>query len=103
MSARSISMPVGTRLFVLGHSNINFINGASGRSARMPNVFRALPSLRTLLLHRGLTGVDKQAIALSLALAAYRSVSQPRTAARIAWRGQFFIHLIATQLNDRAA
>jgi hypothetical protein len=68
---------------------------AARRSARMPRVLRrswALPSLRTLLLHRHLATIDKQAIAFSLALAAYSAVSQPRTTARLARRRQFFIH-----------
>ena len=34
MSARSISMCVWTSLFVLGHSNINFVNGTSQQRAR---------------------------------------------------------------------
>jgi hypothetical protein len=63
----------------------------------MPSVLRwarALPSLRTLLLHRGLATVDDQAVALSLALAAYGAVPQSRSAAALAGRRQFFIHLI---------
>ena len=59
-----------------------------------------LPSLRTLLLHRGLATVYEQAVALSLALAAYSAVSQSRTTARLAWRGQFFIHLVKLFLVD---
>ena len=67
------------------------------RSAGMPRVLRwaqALPSLRTLLRHRGLTSVDDQAIAFSLALAAYSPVSQSRTTTGLARRWQFFIHWI---------
>ena len=74
----------------------------------MPRVLRrvrALPSLRTLVLHRSLLTIDKQAIALSLALAAYGSVPQSRTTARLARRRQFFIHwvgLIWVGLKTRA-
>ena len=70
---------------------------AAEHSAGMPRVLRwarALPSLRVLLLHRHLATVDEQAIAFSLALAAYSSVSQSRTTARLARRRQFFIHLV---------
>jgi hypothetical protein len=66
------------------------------RSARMPRVLRwarALPSLRTLLLRRGLATVDDQAVALSSALAAYGAVPQSRSTAALAGRRQFFIHL----------
>ena len=74
----------------------------------MPRVLRrarALPSLRTLLLHWSLLTIDEQAIALSLALAAYGSVSQARTTARLARRRQFFIHsvgLVSVGLKTRA-
>jgi hypothetical protein len=55
------------------------VTGGQGHSAGMSRVLRrarALPSLRTLLLHRGLATVDNQAVALSSALAAYGSVPQ---------------------------
>jgi hypothetical protein len=68
----------------------------------MPGVLRwarALPSLRILLLSRGLATVDEQAIALALALAAYSAVSQTRTTAGFARRGQFFIHLVGLHLS----
>jgi hypothetical protein len=51
-----------------------------------------LPSLWTLMLHRSLVTIDEQAIALSLALAAYSSVPQSRATTRIARCRQFFIH-----------
>jgi hypothetical protein len=62
--------------------------------ARFLRFAGALPSLRALLLCRGLTSIDNQAIAFSLALAAYGSVSQSRATARLARRRQFFIHLV---------
>jgi hypothetical protein len=55
------------------------VNGGQGHSEGMSRVSRwarALPSLRTLLLHRGLATIDDQAVALSTALAAYGSVPQ---------------------------
>jgi hypothetical protein len=67
----------------------------------MPAVLRgtrALPSLRTLLLLSLMT-IDNQAIAFSLALAAHNSVSQSRTMARLARRGQFFIHLMQVAIS----
>jgi len=77
---------------------------AARHSARMRGLLRrawALPPLRTLLLHRGLATVDEQAIALALTLAAYSAVSQPRTTASLAGRGQFFIHLVSLHLSGR--
>ena len=70
----------------------------------MPRVLRrarALPSLRTLLLHRGLATVDDQAVALSSALAAYGAVPQSRATAALAGRRQFFIHLVGWDLKIR--
>ena len=78
----------------------------ANRSARVSRVLRwprSLPSLRRL--HRGLATVDDQAIALSLALVAYGSVSQARTTARLARRRQFFIHsvgLVSVGFKTRA-
>jgi hypothetical protein len=51
------------------------------------------------MLRRGVV-IDEQAIALSLALAAYSSVSQPRAATRLARRGQLFIHLVGLDLRQ---
>jgi hypothetical protein len=68
---------------------------AAKHSAGMPRVLRwarALPPLRILLLNRGLATVDDQAVALSSAIAAYNTLSQTRTTAGFARRGQFFIH-----------
>jgi hypothetical protein len=63
----------------------------------MPRVLRwarALPSLRTFLLHRRLATVDDQAVAFSSALAAYGAVPQSGAIAALAGRRQFFIHLV---------
>jgi hypothetical protein len=79
-------------------------SGGAGQSAGLPRVLRwarALPSLRILLLNRGLATVDKQAVAFSLALAAYGSVSQSRATARLAGRRKFFIHLVNLHLSGR--
>ena len=62
----------------------------------MPGVLslaRALPSLRSPLLHWDLTTVDDQAVAFPLALVAYGAMPQSRTTAVLAGRRQFFIHL----------
>jgi hypothetical protein len=58
---------------------IGGLGSEPSHSAGMPRVLRwawALPSLRTLLLHRSLATVDDQAVALSSALAAYGAVPQ---------------------------
>jgi hypothetical protein len=71
-------------------------------SAGMPIVLRwarALPSLRILLLRRGLATVDDQAIAFSLALAAYSPGSQSRATAGLARRRQLLIHLVRSILK----
>jgi hypothetical protein len=48
------------------------------------------------MFRRGLmTTIDEQAIAFSLALAAYSSVSQPRATACLARGGQLFIHFVS--------
>ena len=69
---------------------------AANQSAGIPGLLRggrALPSLRTVLLHRRLATGDDQAVSLSSALTAYGAVPQSRTTARLAWRRQFFVHL----------
>src|SRR5580700_3560973 len=66
---------------VEGYSHRVYLSGgftteAIKRSAEMSRVLcwtRALPTLRSSLLHRGLLPVDKQAITFSLALVAHVS------------------------------
>ena len=74
------------------------------KSAETPKVLRrtaALPSLRTLPLHRGLATVDDQAVALSSTLAAYGAVPQSRTTTGHAGRREFFIHFVSLHLSGR--
>jgi hypothetical protein len=71
-------------------------------SAGMPRGLRwarTLPSLRALLLLRGPAIVDDQAVALSSALTAHGTVPQSRSAAVLAGRRQFFIHLFRSILK----
>ena len=70
----------------------------------MPGVLslaRALPSLRSPLLHRDLTTVDDQAVAFPLALVAYGAMPQSRTTAVLAGRRQFFIHFVSLHLSGK--